>query len=155
MTTIFLKKFIISAKSKLRKFSRFQHSIDMPRIRDLLAGYLGEVCRNVSTEPSLLPATRQEVSGEVANHAQNASLDIKAHGMLNAGQEAYFEVRIFYPCVSSHIQKSMKALYHRHQQAKKSQYAEQAREAEHGAIVTERACSQGQYLCEASCGSAH
>ena len=51
------------------------------------------------------------------------------------GQEAFFDIRVFYPIAPSYRQKDLTALYRMHEQEKKRQYAERVREVEHGVFT--------------------
>ena len=66
-------------------------------VRDLTATLLTEVCHNVATEPSLQPISAETFPNVTANTFDDARLDVKARGFWCRGQDAYFDVRVFYP----------------------------------------------------------
>ena len=66
-------------------------------VQDLTASLLTEVCHNVATEPFLQPVTSETFSLASVNTTNDAHLDIKAKGFWSRGQDAYFDVRGFYP----------------------------------------------------------
>ena len=85
-------------------------------IHDITATLFTEVCQNVATEPSLQPVTGETLTARSANTDDNARLDIRARGFWNYSQDAFFDVRVFYPNAPSN--RSTDA-YKRHEQAKK------------------------------------
>ena len=86
-------------------------------IRDITASLLTEVCHNVTTEPPLQPLNGETRS---ANTDDGARLDIHARGFWNASQDAFFDVRVFYPNASSNRSTVTSSAYRRHEQAKKT-----------------------------------
>ena len=101
-------------------------------IRDITATLLTEVCHNVATEPPLQPLTGETLTARSANTDDNARLDIRARGFWNNYQDAFFDVRVFYPNAPSN--RSTDA-YKRHEQAKKREYGQRVREVEHGVFT--------------------
>ena len=91
-------------------------SICHNEIRDITASLLTEVCHNVATEPPLQPLTEETFSARSANTDNYARLDIRARGFWNSHQDAFFDVRVFYPNAPSN--RSTNA-YRRHKQAKR------------------------------------
>jgi len=74
-------------------------------IRDITASLLTEVCNNVATEPLLQPLSGESMTARSANTDDGARSDIRARGFWNVSQNAFFDVRVFYPNASSHIRK--------------------------------------------------
>ena len=70
-------------------------------IRDLTASLVTEVCHNVATEPLLQPLSGELFSHRSANTQPNARQDIRARGFWSAGQDAFFDIRVFHPNASS------------------------------------------------------
>ena len=70
-----------------------------------------------------------------ANTADDARLDIKTRGFWSRGQDAYFDVRVFYPNASSYRSLSLKSAYKRHKDAKKREYGHRVRDIEHGVFT--------------------
>ena len=101
-------------------------------IRDITATLLTEICHNVATEPLLQPLTNESFVHRSANTEPNARLDIRARGFWNTGQDAFFDVRVFYPNASSNHSMTTTAAYRKHELAKKREYAQRVREVEHG-----------------------
>ena len=76
-------------------------------IRDILAEEMREVLRDVQTEPML-----QSLSGETferctINRNDDARSDIRARGFWMNQQNAFFDVRIFYPHAQSYSSRSL------------------------------------------------
>lgn len=84
-------------------------------IRDTEAKILSEVCRDVTTEPHLIPST------ELGNQAR---LDISARGVWSALDKTLFDVRIFHPGCKSYQNMDMETIYKRHEREKKNKYLE-------------------------------
>ena len=105
-------------------------------VRDLTASLLTEVCHNVATEPSLQPITSETFSLASANTSSDARLDVKARGFWSRGQDAYFDVRVFYPNASSYRSLSLPSVYKYHEDAMKQEYGQRVRDIEHGVFTT-------------------
>ena len=97
--------------------------------------YITEVSHNVQTEPSLQPITTETFSLASANTADDARLDIKTRGFWSRGQDAYFDVRVFYPNASSYRSLSLHSAYKRHEDAKNREYGHRIRDIEHGVFT--------------------
>ena len=65
-------------------------------IRDLVALLLKEVCRDIKTEPELLPCATPE----------EARLDVSAVGVWSAMERTFFDVRVMHPNSPSYIHKT-------------------------------------------------
>ena len=61
--------------------------------------------------------------------------DIRAHGFWSAGQDAFFDIRVFHPNASSNRSTTTAAAYRKHETAKKREYAQRIREVEHGVFT--------------------
>ena len=104
-------------------------------IRDLTASLLTEVCSNVATEPALQPLSGESMSARTANTDDGARVDIGARGFWNGRQDAFFDVRVFYPNASSYRSQNLASVYRRHEQAKKREYGERIRNVERGVFT--------------------
>ena len=91
-------------------------------VRDLTASLLTQVCHNVATEPSLQSITSETFSLVSAKTTNNAHMDVKARGFWSRGQDAYFDVRVFYPNASSYCSLSLSSVYKHHEDVKKREY---------------------------------
>ena len=104
-------------------------------LRDMTAGLLREVCKDVCTEPTLQP-----VGGEVlprsANTSREARLDIRARGFWdNRWQEAFFDIRVFHHSASSYLHTPIATVYKQHEDKKRREYGSRVREIEHGCFT--------------------
>ena len=105
------------------------------RLRDLIAALLQEVCANVSTEPLLQPITGESL-GPSANKDDNARLDVCAGGFWGIEQQdAFFDVRVFYPFASSYRQSKLPSVYRQHENKKRREYGQRVREIERGSFT--------------------
>ena len=104
-------------------------------IRDITASLLTEVCSNVATEPSLQPLSGEIMSARSTNTDDGARADVRARGFWNARQDAFFDIRVFYPNAPSYRTKDLSAIYKKHEQDKKRQYGQRIREVEHGVFT--------------------
>ena len=101
-------------------------------IRDITALLLTETCHNVSTVPPLQPLNGETLSARSANTDDNARLDIRARGFWNNHQDAFFDVRVFYPNTPSNHSTDA---YRRQEMAKKREYGQRVREVERGVFT--------------------
>ena len=103
------------------------------KVCDLIAALLQEVCVNVTTEPRLQPITG-EILPPSANTDDNARLDVCAEGFWGTEhQDAFFDIRIFYPFASSYRQSKLYSVYRQHETKKRREYEQRVR-------VIERRC---------------
>ena len=67
-------------------------------VRDSEAQIMRKVCRDVQTEPTLLPISENDYQKKVNTHtADNARLDISARGLWNSCEKTFFDIRITHP----------------------------------------------------------
>ena len=92
-------------------------------IRDLMAELLAETASGVSTEPRLQPLHDEVFQLRSANREDEARLDVRASNFWCKGQEAFFDIRVFYPIAPSYRQKDLISLYRMHELEKKWEYA--------------------------------
>ena len=104
-------------------------------LRNLEAGLLNEVCRNVAIEPRLLPLTGEVLSLSSANTEDNARLDIKTRGFFREGQTAYFDIRVTNLKAPSYQNKSTETVLKNAEQEKKRSYNQRVIEVEHGSFT--------------------
>ena len=104
-------------------------------LRDLLTHLLSKICKPVEAEPHLLPVTNETLLHRTANTAEDARLDIKAHGFWQRGQTAFFDLRITHVNSSSQKDKPTSTVFKSHETAKKREYLERVIEIEHGTFT--------------------
>jgi len=90
-------------------------------VRDSEAQIMWEVCRDVQTEPMLLPINENDYERKV-NTADNARLDISARGLWNSYEKTFFDIRMTHPTSQSYSGKSLAEIYQRHEKEKKDKY---------------------------------
>jgi len=78
---------------------------------------MGEVCRDVQTEPTPLPIDENDCERKV-NTADNARLDISVRGLWNSCEKTFFDIRITHPTSQSHSGKSLAETYQKHEKEK-------------------------------------
>ena len=93
-------------------------------IRDITASLLTEVCHNVATEPLMQPLTGETLTIRSANYEDGARLDIRARGFWNRSQDAFFDVRVFYPNTPSNRSTNISSAYRKHELLKKREYGQ-------------------------------
>ena len=119
-------------------------------VRDLTASLLTKVSHNVAIEPSLQPVTTETFSLASANTTNDACLDTKIRGFWSRAQDAYFDVRVFYPNASSYRSLNLKSAYKHHEDAKKREYGHRVRDIEHGVFIPLVFSSTGGMGCKAT-----
>ena len=92
-------------------------------VRDYLAAQLQTVCPAVDTETLL---------STIPDHPDEARLDVKVRVFWQGMQDAFFDVRVFYPCASSYLSKSLASTFRQHEQAKKTKYGNRVQNMERG-----------------------
>ena len=76
------------------------------QVQNITANLLLEVVFNVTVEPVLQPLNGEQLE-RAANKEDAARVDIRA-SFWNSSQDAFFDVRIFYPFASSYRSQSWK-----------------------------------------------
>ena len=104
-------------------------------IRDILTSFLGKVCKDVQSEPHLIPLENEVLHLNTANRSEEARLDIKANGFWQHGQTSFFDIRVTHVNAMSNRNKSTKAIFRNHELAKKREYMESVLEVERGTFT--------------------
>ena len=103
-------------------------------LRDLVDGFLSMVCSDVEIKPVL-----QDISSEHlnrgSNKAQDARLDIHAHGFWECHGLAFFDVRVCHPNAVSCRDLEPQQIYHIHENEKKRLYSRRVLDIEHGTLT--------------------
>ena len=111
-------------------------SIRHNEIRDITASLITEVCHDVSVEPHLQPARRDQLNGATANCQDGARLDVSANGVWGGRfEKTYFDVRVFNPLAPTNRKKGQAAMYRMHEREKKRAYEQRIREVEHSSFT--------------------
>ena len=88
----------------------------------LLQTLLSEVCKDVATEPKLLPLTGEEFDARTTNKANEARMDVRAAGFWVKGQKAFLDIRVFDPNASRYHNQAVNQCYLSNEKEKKRHY---------------------------------
>ena len=119
-------------------------------LRDLLAAEMRHVVKDVATEPELAPLTGETLA-RGANVQDDARADIRARGFWNRLQNAFFDIRVFYPHASSYLQRPLPNLYSSFETEKKREYNERVLQVDRGTFSPLVFSSSGGAGHEAEC----
>ena len=103
-------------------------------LRDLLAELLGEICKDVVTEPLLLPLSGEKLPPG-SNLSDGARLDVSCINLWSPLSRAFIDVRVFNPQAQSNWSKSIPAMYEAHQNEKKTEYLARVLQVEHATLT--------------------
>ena len=84
-------------------------------VRDLTARMLADVCKDVSTEPALIPLTGETMKYRTAKTGSESRLDVRVLGFWIYGQQAFLDVRVFDPNASRYVNLSLQQCYKRNE----------------------------------------
>jgi hypothetical protein len=104
-------------------------------VRDLIAHEMKEILKDVESEPHLTPLTGEAIHMRSANVENDARSDIRARGFWAKQQNAFFDVRVFYPHARSYSSRSLSSLFTLFEQEKKRAYADRINQVEHGSFT--------------------
>ena len=79
---------------------------------------LPEVCKDVEIEPKLTPLTGEELGCRTANTTNEVTLDIRAGGVWERGQQAFLDLRVFDPNACRYLNKSLQQCHVMNEQGK-------------------------------------
>ena len=103
-------------------------------IRDVEAKLMQKVCRDVVTEPVLLPVNPAELRPGT-NSAQNARLDLSARDLWSGGEKNFYDVRVTHANAASLRDKSLTQIYRMNENEKKNLYNERVQNVEKGTFT--------------------
>ena len=89
-----------------------------------------EVCKDVRTEPALLPVEPNRFSNSHTTSADGARLDISVCGLRSTFEYTYFDVRVCHSDAVSNVTLSHEELLKRNEKEKRDLYEERVREVE-------------------------
>ena len=98
------------------------------RIRDLEATLLKDICKDVRTEPELLPVGNVLI--ESSNIAEKARLDVSAIGLWSPMERTFLDVRVVHPNAVSYRDKTIEKIYEIHEKEKKRSYNQRVMQVE-------------------------
>ena len=91
------------------------------QIRDLEASLLQEFCKDVKTEPKLIPLSGGSFRLKSTNTRQDARLDISDRGVWNTMEKTFYVVRVFHDGNTSN-DGPIEQVFRKHEQEKKRVY---------------------------------
>jgi len=102
---------------KLGGYTSMRHN----SVRDSEAQIMRVVCRDVQTEPTLLPINGNDYERKV-NTSVNARLDIFVRGLWNSNEKTSFDINVPQLTSQSYSGKSLAEIYQQHEKEKKDKY---------------------------------
>jgi hypothetical protein len=105
-------------------------------IRNIIAADMNEVLHDVEVEPRLKPLNSMDIlEKRSAITDSEARSDIRARGFWCDQQDAFFDIRVFYPNATSYISRDIHSLYRCFEQVKKNQYGERILQVDQGSFT--------------------
>ena len=104
-------------------------------LRDITAALLKEVCHGVKVEPQLQQLSGESLNERTANKQDDARVDISARGFWQAGQQAFYDVRVFYSNAKRYQNVEIKKCYEINEKEKKRAYNERILNIEQGTFT--------------------
>ena len=104
------------------------------KVRDTLAEIIEEICKDVTTEPPLIPLTGETLNAG-ANTTDNARSDVSAIGLWQPLEKAFIDIAVFNPLAQTNWNQSIDQMYSTHEQRKKREYNERILQVEHGSFT--------------------
>ncbi|KAG0729929.1 hypothetical protein GWK47_029332 [Chionoecetes opilio] len=104
-------------------------------VRDVTPRMLRKVCRDVSTEPTLLPLDGEHMRYRTVNTVNEARVDVSARGFWTRGRRAFMGIRIFDPMATCHREISLEAAHQRNEQEKIRAYGERIQHVDQGSFT--------------------
>ena len=91
-------------------------------MRNAIAEYLRQICKDVTIEPHLIPIEVEQFQQKGNNADYKARLDIAARGLWSTFERTLTDVRIFNPNSESYLAQTLAQLYIQQENQKKRQY---------------------------------
>lgn len=101
-------------------------------VRDINAEFQKEVCRDVVTEPQLIPLKNEIVNG---TQADQAATDVSSRGMWSTFERTFFDVQVIHPNCPSYQNTPIEKLYERAERRKLSKYNSRILQVEKGSFT--------------------
>ena len=101
-------------------------------LRDLNAEMQKEVCRDVVTEPHLLPIDNEEIQGAEGDRAKP---DISSRGLWSTFERTFFDVMVLHPNAPSYCTTDLDQLYRKMEQKKMVKYNNRVLTVERGSFT--------------------
>ncbi len=94
-----------------------------------------EVCRNVTSEPTLLPLEGEHMRYRTANTTNEARVDVSACDLWSRGVKTFLDIRIFDPMAACHRDIPLETAHHRNEREKIRAYGERIQHVDHGSFT--------------------
>ena len=102
-------------------------------VRDVEAGFLADVCKDVRIEPGLLPVGNTPLTGGIL--ADNARLDVSAVGIYSPLERTFLDVRVSNFNSPSYRDKTPELIYLMKEREKKRDYNQRVIQVEKGSFT--------------------
>ena len=103
-------------------------------LKNTIAELLGQVCKDVVIEPSLINVTSEQLKSGT-NIADGARLDVSVRGFWTPLDRAFTDVRVLHPQAPSNSDKNLYQMYHSHENEKKRQYLDRVLQVEKASLT--------------------
>ena len=103
------------------------------RLRDLEARFLSGICKDVKTEPQLLPIG--DSSTQSSNNAEKARPDVSAVGIWSQMERTFLDVMVVHPNSDSYLDRDTQKLYQQKERDKKKKYNDRILQVEKGSFT--------------------
>ena len=110
-------------------YANYRHD----NVRNAIAEYLRQICKDVTIEPHLIPIESIKFQ-QKGNNADKARLDVAARGLWSTFERTLADVRIFNPNSESYLAQTLAQLYNQHENQKKRQYLNRVLQVEKGSF---------------------
>ena len=104
-------------------------------IKNLLVGSLAKVCKNVESEPRLIPLDNETFRLRSTNTSDEARLDLKAGSFWSNGVTAFFDVRVTHVNSQTNQGLTTEKIFEKHENEKKRLYNQRILDVEHGTFT--------------------
>ena len=101
-------------------------------LRDCEAKLLREVCRDVKTEPALIPTVSEMMSGNIADRAR---ADVSAIGVWSGSERTFVDVMVTHPTGQTNMTKPLNRVYKDCERKKKCDYNQRIIDVERGTFT--------------------
>ena len=104
-------------------------------IRNITAQLLGEVCKDVKIEPTLIELSTEKFNQKSTVSSNEARLDVSALGFWVTGQRVFCDVRVFDLNAQRYRNTELKRCYQRNEDEKKRKYNERVLQVENASFT--------------------
>ena len=98
--------------------------------KGLETNWLSEVCRDVQSEPRLIPLSGEHMQYQTAATGDKARPDVAARGFWNSMDKTFVDVRVFHHGAKTNSTDTLENAYRKHEMEKKRKYNQRIIEVE-------------------------